>query len=138
MKKYFLMLFYCVPFALLSQKRENHNIVVDYDIYYNTERPNVKSGKLTINGLFDKSIFVYGQKGSNDIKTKKDNEISVQFKSSVRFNYFDFKKNILSSKEKVVNDEYIVKEKIPTFNWVLLNEKKKNRRAKRYKSSHKL
>ncbi len=43
---------------------------------------------------------------------------------SVRFNYFDFKKNVLSSKEKVVNDEYIVKEKAPVFNWVLLNEKK--------------
>lgn len=118
------MLLFSIPFILFSQKRENHNIIVNYDIYYNTERPNVKSGKLTINGLLDKSIFVYGQKGSKDVKTKKDNEISVQFKSSIRFNYFDFKKNVLYSKEKVINDEFIVKEKIPVINWVLLDEKK--------------
>jgi GLPGLI family protein len=123
-KKCFLILFFSIPFILFSQKRENYNIIVDYDIYYNTERPNVKSGKLTINGLLDKSIFVYGQKGNKDVKIKKGNEISVQFRSSIRFNYFDFKKNVLSSKEKVINDEFIVKEKIPIINWVLLDEKK--------------
>jgi len=120
----FFNIFFSISLVLYSQKRENYNIVVDYNIYYNTERPNIKSGTLTIDGLLNKSVFVYGKNSERDIKIQKDNEISVQFKSSTRFNYFDLKKNLLFSKEKIVNNEFIVKETVPVINWVLLNEEK--------------
>lgn len=107
-----------------AQEHKLYDIVAEYEIYYNTEIPNVKIGKLIISKNLDKSIFLYGKNESKNIKTDDGENIIFQFKSSERFNFYDFNINELTSKEKVFNDEYLVGEKIPTFLWTLqLDEK---------------
>jgi GLPGLI family protein len=107
-----------------AQEHKLYDIIADYEIYYNTEIPNVKIGKLIISKNLDKSIFLYGKNESQNVKTDEGENIIFQFKASERFNFYDFNDNILTSKEKVFNDEYLVVEKPPTFLWNLQLEEK--------------
>jgi GLPGLI family protein len=115
----------CLLSIIINAQESNlYNIIAEYEIYYNTEIPNVKIGKLIINKNLDKSIFLYGKNESENKKNDDGKNIVLQYKSSERFNFFDFSINELISKEKVFNEEYLINEKVPAILWNLeLDEK---------------
>lgn len=100
---------------------------VDYNIYYNTELPIVKKGKLYISELRDESVFIYGKKSNKTSELKEENNLILfKQKGIAKFNYLNINLDSIYSKEKILNDEFIVKEAIPNLNWHLTEEEKKN------------
>lgn len=125
MKRIALIAFSLFSILTYAQEGELYDIVAEYDIYYNTEIPNVKSGKLIIKKNLSQSIFLFGE---NETKNKIHNDseaIIIQEKSSERYNFFDFKLNKLLSKEIVNKKEYLTNEIVPTIKWTLDSIEKK-------------
>ncbi len=126
MKKIILPFIFLITFIPhYSQNIKDYELEINYEIFYNTDIPKTKRGKLLINNSLNKSVFLYGKKKH---KTKIDesvDEIVIHFKNSERYNYFDFSSKNLYSKVKIYDKEYVVKEDIPQLKWILHSNKKK-------------
>jgi len=102
MKKIILLFIFLITFIPhYSQNIKDYELEINYEIFYNTDIPKTKRGKLLINNSLNKSVFIYGEKKH---KTKIDesmDEIVIHFKNSERYNYFDFSSKNLYSKVKI-------------------------------------
>lgn len=126
MKKPFII-FICIVYFSNLNAQDYQKITAIYDINYNTELPNTKTGILEINK--NNAVFIIEKKESNkeSLKIKvKDNEIIYKVNSKKdRFIYTDYKVNLLFTTFNIYSRNYIIKEKIPNFKWELSNETKK-------------
>tara|TARA_B110000285_G_C15048863_1_gene575893 strand:+ start:634 stop:1407 length:774 start_codon:yes stop_codon:yes gene_type:complete len=117
-----LLIFSAISYS--QNKEIYNNYIIEYDIILNTERPLTKSGTLILNNSYTKSFFYETKKG--ETKTKKS-ESGIDFiiiSKKIKFNFIDYSKDSLVSKENLFFDEYNVKERIPYINWQLTNETK--------------
>lgn len=106
---------------------QNKMIVIEYEIFYNTDLPNTQYANLFINESKDQSIYVKLNKSKENRKVYKedDNSISVKYNSKKgSSNYMNFKNDTLISTESVFGEDYSIKEKIPKLQWELVDETK--------------
>jgi len=100
-------------------------IIINYDIFYNTDRPNVQTGSLVINSESNESVFIHGRDTSKEvIKKPNENRIGLTPKSSVKVNYFNFQDKKLWSKLSLYGSDYAIEEELPKMKWKLLDEQK--------------
>lgn len=105
---------------------QNKVINVEYEVFYNTERPNVQIANLFISDTNDEAIYKKGGiKQNSDVEKDEFNNLSIKFNSKkMNCNYFNQKKDSLFSIESIAGDEYLIKEKKPIINWELIDEEK--------------
>ncbi|KAB8155346.1 GLPGLI family protein [Kordia sp. TARA_039_SRF] len=99
-----------------------------YDIYYNTEVPVVKEGKLEIQKNQKQSLFVISPKDKNRKRAKREEDNSItlmDMTKKLRFVHFNSDKDSLYTTSRINRKDYIIKEKTPTIDWKLTNETKK-------------
>ena len=125
--KFLVLTFILFSTISYSQDSLSYNLKVNYDIYYNTEIPIIKKGVLYIGKENLKSLFIYGKKKEKKISQSEDDDTKYTIVQSgiEKFNFFNLEKDTLYSKEKTFNEEFIVAEKTPQFNWVLEEGEKK-------------
>lgn len=100
-------------------------INIEYEIFYNTELPNTQYANLYINPVREESIFVKQNSNTEakQVTQKDDNSIAVTYKSKRNAsNYFNFKIDSLFTVESSFGWDYLVSEKIPKLQWVLVDE----------------
>lgn len=113
-------------FFLEAQEDLHYSLKINYDIFYNTERPNQKQGSLFISNKLDKSIFIYGKNKVRNIEEDSENSsLKIIASESERFNYYNTINDSLYSKDKIFRNEFIISEKASNLNWVLTSETKK-------------
>jgi GLPGLI family protein len=113
-------------FFLEAQENLQYSLIIDYDIYYNTEIPNTKKGSLFISDKLNKSLFIYGKNKDKTINEDvENNNLKIIASESVRFNYFNSINDSLFSKDKIFNNEYIIVENAKNLNWILSSDTKK-------------
>ncbi len=123
----FFVLFFIQLNAQIVSTKIECGIQVEYEIYYNTERPNTKNGTLYIDKSNQKSLFIYGKKEEKSFEQSldEDTKFNVTLGGARKYNYTDFVADSLYSIDKPQNDKVIVVEKIPELKWTLLPETKK-------------
>jgi len=124
--RYQFILCISILFCTHLNAQEQNDIIVTYDIHYNTELPNIKLGTLIISKK--KSLFIIKRNEEENEKktTVKDNNITIKSKSNKkRFVYFDSEKDTILTTVKLFSKNYLIQEKSPKMNWNLLDEKKK-------------
>jgi GLPGLI family protein len=124
MKKFIVILILHCSIFLYSQ---NKVIQVEYEVFFNTDKPNTQFANLYISENNIQSIYkkTPRAKASSKIEKKEDNNFDYQFSSNnTNYNYFDIKKDSLFSVETIFNEKYFIKEKIPVLKWELINEEK--------------
>ena len=123
MKNFILLLIMFLALEVTSQEK---NIMVEYDIYYNTSSPRVKKAYLSFfNNNKSNFIELPEFKLLKDIEDNKNDDNDLR----INVNYFpkgilkevsiDYNSKKLSSIETIVfdNNAYKVNEKIPNFTW---------------------
>jgi len=124
--RHLFILYISILFFTHLNAQEQNDIIVTYDIHYNTELPNTKLGTLLISKK--KSVFIIKRNEKENEKkiTVKDNNITIKSKSNKqRFVYFDYEKDTILTTVNLFSKNYLIKEELPKINWNLLNEKKK-------------
>lgn len=97
----------------------------EYDIYYNTDIPQSRKGKLQIDIENNHSIFHIGKKNDGKEPTSATNTTEfgesyvVSYKDELRFIEINFKNESVFSKETHGGKTYYVKDKPHNFNWEL-------------------
>lgn len=95
-----------------------------YDIYYNTDIPQIRKAKLQIDQVNKHSIFHIGKTKDNDSNPSvslSDNgfNYTIKYEDLDRFIEMDFNNLKIYSKETHRGNVYYVKDTIPTLNWNL-------------------
>lgn len=110
-----------------AQNENIKNIVVDYNVFYNTEYPLVKKAKLIIDKEMSESIFLVFPNNLSKEKAElvEETKINLNFGNDLfLFNYRNKLNKKLYTKDHMLDKEYIIKEDVPTFKWELLSEEK--------------
>ncbi|SFZ90556.1 GLPGLI family protein [Flaviramulus basaltis] len=130
MKNFLLYIFTISSFIFLNAQNTKA-FVVNYDIYLNSDIPNIQNGKLLINSSKSESFFIIsGFKRINDVndinKNAEDNaDLRIQMKSNkLRFVHVKPETDSLFSTSKYFSNNYLISESIPKIDWVLLDEEK--------------
>jgi len=119
MKYIFYLLF---PFITFSQEKA---VLVSYKAVYNTELPTTKDGYLYINSNQKKTIYFTEKINKKDVNKEINVDVTVQLNSGKKeFNYFDYEKDTLFTRDDIFKESKIIKEKTPYFNWKLLEDSK--------------
>ncbi len=113
-----------ILFGLLTYSQNQKYFEVVYDIYYNTDVPQIKKGKLQIDIANNHSIFHIGKaKDVHDgslVTTSEDGfNYNIQYADIDRFIEMDFKSSKIYSKEIHKGKVYFVKDSILNLNWNL-------------------
>lgn len=106
---------------------QNKLLNVEYEIYYNTDRPNTQYANLYINQDSRETIFrkKKNAKKPDEITKGESNEITISYQDKKQnVNYFNFKKDTLLSVENILGEAVLVQESIPKLKWKLINETK--------------
>lgn len=129
MKKQISLLFFLCSLITFSQ---NNEILVTYDVFYNTKKPRLKEAYLSINNReWSKYIELPEFKLLGDEKENEGEEVlNVNYSPSGILRVVDInkKQNKLSSIETIVFDKtvYKVNEVIPIMKWnITYNDEKK-------------
>ncbi|MHB0753634.1 GLPGLI family protein [Polaribacter sp. M15] len=120
----FLVFFVFLQNFNFAQDKFVTSLQINYDIYYNTEMPNIKKGVLYINEPLTSSLFIYGKRKDRTINTTSENTLQIKFSESERFNYFKSEVDSIYSKEKILRNEFIINEKAETLDWIVTSETK--------------
>jgi len=117
MKKILLIIFFNIQ--LQAQERE---ILVEYEVHYNTASPRVKTSFLAIyNNTSSKFIELPNYKLLNEKNNENVDIVNINFsqKGTVKEVKIDFTENNLESIEKIFMNKLIfkVKENIPKIKW---------------------
>lgn len=119
MKYIFYLLF---PFITFAQEKA---ILITYKAIYNTELPTTKNGYLYINGNQKKSIYFTERINKTDEEKDDNVDVTVRLSSGEKgFNYFDYENDTLITKDDIFKESKLIKEKVPDFDWELLEESK--------------
>ncbi|CDF81158.1 conserved hypothetical protein [Formosa agariphila KMM 3901] len=109
-----------------AQKKVTYTLKVNYDIHYNTARPNTQKGVLYLDNSNTKSIYKEGK--NTDGTVAQDEDDNMAFSLSVRgiesFYFLDLVSDSLYSKQMVYLDEAVILEGKPNMAWQLTNEEK--------------
>jgi GLPGLI family protein len=126
--KYLISFLFVITFTKINAQKTKE-LVVTYDIHYNTELPNIKLGTLQISNDKKQSIFTITQKKKENKKKVEigdDNNITIRtISNKQRFVYFNYDIDTTYTTSKLFSKNYLIKEKVPKINWRLLKEKKK-------------
>ena len=119
MKYIFYLLF---PFITFAQEKAT---LITYKAIYNTELPTTKNGYLYINGNQKKSIYFTERINKTDEEKDNNVDVTIRLGSGEKgFNYFDYENDTLITKDDIFKESKLIKEKVPDFDWVLLEESK--------------
>lgn len=124
MQKIILLSIVLLSMSCFSQSKM---IVIEYEIFYNTDLPNTQYATLYIDQPLDKSIYKQKNKVNDNKVLKKDGEntVNVRYNSKKNnYNYFNFRKDTLISAEGIFGEDYIIAENVPRLNWKLVSEEK--------------
>ncbi|WP_299710690.1 GLPGLI family protein [uncultured Tenacibaculum sp.] len=128
MKLFLFLILLFTPYFVFCQNDntpQKTNYLFDYTIIYNTSRHIERAGVLIINDTSTKSIFHEKKDKKRKRITKKEGKRIITLSNKkTRFNFFDYNRDSLISKEDILNEGFNVKEKIPVFNWKLLDTTK--------------
>lgn len=109
-----LILICLVYYSNLNAQIEQLKVL--YTIYYNIDRPVTQQGILYLTP--DTNVFIYGKDGDKkkvNISQDDPTTINVLLKGTKR--YVSQTQDSLISKISVVGDQFILREKMPDFNW---------------------
>ena len=135
MKKSFIIFIILLTNCLYGQ---NKIVNVEYEIYYNTERPNTQNANLYFDESKNISIFKRNNPKINKVaeKNKEENSININITSKRQSsNYIDYKKDSLFSVVGIAGENYLISEKIPNIKWTLVDEEKLIDNNKVYKAT---
>ena len=126
MKKLLLSIFFA--FFLCNLFAQNKMVHIEYEVYYNTEKPNYQYFNLFFDLDKNKSLYIENnERNENNESTTsmENNRITLILKSKNKvYNYFDFKKDSLFSFKNVWREDFIIEENTPILKWKLINEVK--------------
>ena len=118
--KYLIYLLF--PFLTFSQEKA---IEITYKVIYNTEVPNTKNGYLYVSSNQKKTVyFIKDIKKIEKTKNLEADATVILDSGEKRFNYFDYEKDSILTKEDILGSSNLIKEKIPVITWKLLKETK--------------
>lgn len=100
-----------------SQSIKDSILVVEYDIFYNTEIPNTKKGILEINLNSNEAIFYLSKSNLTTGITKEDNKITLIGKNSTRYMKINNYKKKIQYIEFIANETYLVNDTITKLDW---------------------
>lgn len=129
MKKYIISITILL-FTVFSYSQNNKYFEAVYNIYYNTELPQIKKAKLEVDKTNGHSIFhIYKNKDSNtdtSVSTNDDGvSYTVKYSDLDRFIEMNFEKSTIYSKEVHRGNVYFVKDSILPLKWRLDYEDEK-------------
>lgn len=136
MKRLFLLLFLLVFGKFLFGQAKN--LYIEYQVFYNTDLPNVQTANLYIDFKQNKSVYIKNNPNDKKEQAYKAEEglVNVKFKSKTPgVNFFNFENDSLYSTENIFGEAYLIKEKIPEMKWVLNDEEKEIDHHKVYKAT---
>lgn len=130
MKYLFYLLFPIITFA------QEKAVLVTYKAIYNTELPTTKNGYLYISNDQKKSIYFTENIKKTGEEKGKDIDVTIKLSSGKRqFNYFNYENDTLITRDDILKESLLVKEKTPHFNWVLSDESKDIENGTLYKAT---
>ncbi|TXD48507.1 MULTISPECIES: GLPGLI family protein [unclassified Polaribacter] len=132
MKFVILFLF---PIIAFSQEKD---VLITYKAIYNTELPTVKNGYLVISANQKETVYYTEIIKNRDNEVENDENIDATVKLNSgknQYNYYDYNKDTLITRNDVFKQSKLVKEKIPNFNWVLSKEQKSINETILYKAT---
>lgn len=129
MKKYVINI-PILLFTLFTYCQSSNYFEATYDIYYNTDLPQVKKAKLEVDINNKHSIFHIfrnqDEGGDKSISTDKSGmSYTIKYGDLDRFIEMDFKNSSIHSKETHRGEVYYVKDSIVSLNWKLDYEDEK-------------
>ncbi|NCT08481.1 MAG: GLPGLI family protein [Flavobacteriia bacterium] len=114
--------FFLFPFITFSQEKV---ILISYKAVYNTELPTTKNGFLYVSNNQKKTIYFTEKISKNKDDEDQEVDVTVRLNSGEnQYNYFDYEKDTLFTKDDIFRESKIIKEKIPRLKWTLLEESK--------------
>lgn len=126
MKKLFFLPL--IIFFLYSHAQNNNSLYrIEYDVFYNTESPNTRNAFLIVDIINQKSIFIektIKEERLAKLDSTKNRVIIKSTSNNNPYNFSDFKENRIESLVNIHFDDYLLIEKIPNFNWIILDSVK--------------
>ncbi len=126
-KKIIHIYLFLASISISSQESKGKDIIVKYDVQYNTDLPSIRAGLLVIKDNKKESIFVVKAKKIETESEIHKNEISLMLSSNKldSYVYTNFESDSLFFTYNILSRYYLVKEHIPKIKWNLLNEESK-------------
>jgi GLPGLI family protein len=119
MKNIFFLL---LPLITFSQEK---SVLITYKALYNTELPTTKNGYLYVSSDQKKTVYITEKIGNTEENEDYEVDITVRLSSGEKgYNFFDYENDILTTKDDILKESKLIKEKIPDFKWNLLEESK--------------
>ncbi|NHN26344.1 GLPGLI family protein [Flavobacterium jejuense] len=117
MRYLFFLLFTVLNFA------QEKATLMTYEVTYNTELPTTKNGYLYISNDQKKTIYYTENINKNNESKEENIDVALKFESGKKqFNYFDYQKDTLITRDDILKESVLIKEMIPDLYWNLLDE----------------
>ena len=114
--------FFFLLFTILSFSQEKA-LLITYEVIYNTEIPTTKDGYLYISANQNKTFYFTEKRNKNDENKEQNIDVTLKFESGKKqFNYFDYQKDTLLSRDDILKESVLIEEKIPHLDWKLFDD----------------
>ncbi len=110
----------------ITTNAQNRIINIEYEVFYNTEKPNIQIANLFVCESTGEAIYKKGPaKQKSEVEKDEFNNLSINFNSKkTNYNYTNQKKDSIFSIESIAGEEYFIFEKKPIIKWELVDEEK--------------
>lgn len=99
------------------------SVIINYDVYFNTDRPVVKKGTLYVNN--NKQLYIQGANSERKVSAvDENNNINISSRGYIDYYKIDYNNENLEAKLDIKGKEYMLNEEIPSMSWEIHSDKK--------------
>jgi GLPGLI family protein len=101
----------------------SQTVIVNYDVYFNTDRPVIKKGTLYVTN--NKQIYIQGANSERKVSAvDENNNIKISSRGYIDYYKIDYQNENLEAKLDIKGTEYMLIEEIPSMPWKIHSDEK--------------